>query len=111
MSLPEDLYIRENAEKAKSDEKIFCADLELLVPKEVKNMINGYKNKMNEFISKNLDQYETEVTINNFIQNLFLPKKLTQRPDEVNENEHPVNFPHNYGKKLKEFNKWEVLML
>ena len=101
MSLPEDLYIRENAEKAKSDEKIFCADLELLVPKEVKNMINGYKNKMNEFISKNLDQYETEVTINNFIQNLFLPKKLTQRPDEVNENEPPSEFPPQLWEKIE----------
>ena len=101
MALPEDLYIRENAEKAKKDEKIFCPDLELLVPKEVKNMINGYKTKMNEFIAKNLDQYETEVTINNFIQNLFLPKKLTQRPDEINENEPPSEFPPQLWEKIE----------
>jgi hypothetical protein len=101
MALPEDLYIRENAEKAKKDDKIHCQDLDLLVNKEVKNMINGYKTKMNEFIGKNLDQYENEGTIKNFVQNLFLPKKLTQRPDEVNENEPPSEFPPQLWEKIE----------
>jgi len=102
MALPADLYIRENAEKVKSDEKIFCPDLELLVPKDVKNMINNYKNKMNEFIGKNLDNYENEGTINNFIQNLFLPKKLTQRPGEENLNEPPQEFPPQLWEKIEQ---------
>ena len=102
MALPEDLYIRENAEKAKNDEKIFCPDLELLVRKEIKNMINNYKNKMNEFIGKNLDNYENEGTINNFVQNLFLPKKITQRPEEVNENEPPCEFPPQLWEKIEQ---------
>ena len=101
MALPEDLYIKENAEKLKRDEKLFCADLELLVPKEVKAMINGYKNKMNEFISQNLDKYENEGTIKNFVQNLFLPKKLTERPDEVNENDPPSEFPPQLWDKIE----------
>ena len=37
-------------------------------------MIDNYKGKMNEFIGKNLAQYENEETINNFVQNLFLQK-------------------------------------
>jgi hypothetical protein len=101
MALPSDLYIRENAEKVKSDEKIFCPDLELLVPKDVKNMINNYKNKMNEFIGKNLDNYENEGTINNFVQNLFLPKKLIQRPGEENVNEPPSEFPPQLWEKIE----------
>ena len=39
MVLPKDLYIRENSEKLKLDEKAFCSDLDLLVPKQVKSMI------------------------------------------------------------------------
>ena len=101
MTLPDDLYIRENAEKAKKDEKIFCQDLELLVPKEVKGMIDNYKGKMNEFIGKNLDQYENEGTINNFVQNLFLPKKLTLRPGENIENDTPSEFPPQLWQKIE----------
>ena len=102
MALPSDLYIRENADKVKSDEKIFCPDLELLVPKDVKNMINNYKNKMNEFIGKNLDNYENEGTINNFVQNLFLPNKLTLRPGEENINEPPSEFPPQLWEKIEQ---------
>ena len=101
MAIPEDLYIRENADKAKNDDRVFCPDLDLLIQKEVKTMINAYQNKMNQFISQNLDQYENEGTINNFIQNLFLPKKLTQRPDEVNEKEFPSEFPPQLWEKIE----------
>ena len=101
MALPEDLYIRDNAEKAKKDDKIYCEDLELLIPKEVKGMISNYKNKMNDFISKNLDQYENEGTIKRFVQNLFLPNNLTQRPNEVNENAPPSEFPPQLWEKIE----------
>ena len=93
MTLPQDLYIRENSEKAKSDDKIFCPDLELLVPKEVKNMINNYKEKMNSFIMSNLDQYQNEGTINNFVDNLFLPKNITRKKDVSQESLPPSEFP------------------
>ena len=101
MALPEELYIRENNEKAKTDERIVCPDLDLLVPKEVKGMINGYKAKMNEFIGKNLDQYENEGTINAFIQNLFLSKKLTKRPNESDDNDPPSEFPPQLWEKIE----------
>ena len=101
MALPADLYIRENAEKLRSDERIFCPDLELLVPKEVKSMVNAYKSKMHEFISQNLDQYENEDSINSFVQSLFLPKKLTMRPEEVTGNEPPNEFPPQLWNKIE----------
>ena len=102
MAIPDDLYIRENAEKIKKDEKIYCQDLELLVPKQVKDMINNYKEKMNQFISQNLNNYENEQTISNFVQNLFLPKKLTKKPGE--EDFSSPHYEWNY-EKIKLFNK------
>ena len=101
MTLPEDLYIRENALKIKSDGRIFCSDLELLIPREVKSMINSYKSKMNDFISQNLDQYENEGTINNFIQSLVLPKKLTERPEDKKDDEPPREFPPQLWDKIE----------
>jgi hypothetical protein len=100
--LPEGLYIRENSEKLKNDEKAFCTDLELLVPKQVKGMINNYKTKMNEFIGKNLDMYENEQTIQNFVQNLFLPKKLTLRPGEEDLSSPPAEFPPQLWQKIEQ---------
>ena len=37
-------------------------------------MIDRYRPKINLFISQSLDKYENEVTIDNFIQQLNLPK-------------------------------------
>ena len=101
MALPEDLYIRENSTKAKTDEKVLCPDLDLLVPKQVKGMIDGYKSKMNEFISQNLDQYENEQTIQHFVQNLFLPRKLTLRPGEEDPMAPPTEFPPQLWQKIE----------
>ena len=102
MALPEDLYIGENSDKLKSDEKAYCPDLELLVPKQVKGMIDNYKTKMNEFITKNLDLYENEQTIQNFIQNLFLPKKLTLKPGEEDFSSPPSEFPPQLWQKIEQ---------
>ena len=102
MTLPDDLYIRENAQKMKTDEKIYCTDLELLVPKQVKDMINNYKSKMNDFISQNLDKYENEQTIQNFVQNLFLPRKLTKRPGEEDLSAPPSEFPPQLWQKIEQ---------
>ena len=80
MTLPEELYIEENESKAKNDERIYCSDLDLIAPKEIKDMIGRYKPKLNELISQNLDKYENEGTISNFIQELNLPRNLTKKP-------------------------------
>ena len=105
MLLPEGLYIRENSEKLKTDEKVFCPDLDLLVPKQVKTMIDNYKSKMHEFISNNLSQYENDTTVQNFVQNLFLPKKLTTKPGEEDITLPPVEIPPQIWQKIEEIKK------
>ena len=105
MLLPEGLYIRENSEKLKTDEKVFCADLDLLVPKQVKAMIDNYKSKMHEFISNNLSQYENDTTVQNFVQNLFLPKKLTTKPGEEDITLPPVEIPPQIWQKIEEIKR------
>ena len=102
MVLPEGLYIRENSEKLKNDEKAYCSDLDLLVPKQVKNMIENYKNKMNELISKNLDLYENDLTIQKFVKELYLPRKLTIRPGEEDLTLPPVEIPIQLWQKLEQ---------
>ena len=102
MVLPEGLYIRENSEKLKNDEKAYCSDLDLLVPKQVKNMLENYKNKMNELISKNLDLYENDLTIQKFIKELYLPRKLTIRPGEEDLTLPPVEIPIQLWQKLEQ---------
>ena len=51
-------------------------ELDALIPKEVKVMISEYKNKMNEFITQNLENNENEDTVTNFLNNLGLPSSL-----------------------------------
>ena len=82
MALPAELYIGENESKAREDERINCPDLNLLVPEEIKKMVESYKAKINEIITQNLDKNENEGTISNFIQELDLPKKLIKKPGE-----------------------------
>ena len=105
MTLPKDLYLRENGDKLKLDEKVFCSDLDLLVPKQVKSMIDNYKSKMNNFISSNLNQLENEQSINNFIQNLFLPKKLTIRPGEKDIDLPPAEIPLQIWQKIEQIKR------
>ena len=102
MNLPEGLYIRENSEKLKNNEKVYCSDLDLLVPKQVKNMILNYKNKMNELINKNIELYENDLTIQNFIKELYLPRKLTIRPGEEDLTLPPVEIPIQLWQKLEQ---------
>jgi hypothetical protein len=65
-------------------------------------MIEKYKNKMNEFISKNLDLYENDLTIQNFIKELYLPRKLTIRPGEEDLTLPPVEIPIPLWQKLEQ---------
>ena len=48
-------------------------------------MLAKYKPQINDLISQNLDKYENEGTISNFIQELNLPKKLTKKPKKEGE--------------------------
>ena len=59
-------------------------NLDSLVPREVKLMIQNYKEKLMEFITEKLNASETPDTIDNYINNLHLPKKFTvENPDEL----------------------------
>ena len=105
MTLPAELYIEENESKAKEDERINCPDLDLMAPKEIKNMVESYKAKINEIITQNLDKCENEGTISNFIQELNLPKKLTKKPgeeeNEIEEEDPRKQLPQELWEKIE----------
>lgn len=52
------------------------AILDALVPKEVKGMIETYKRNMMDYISENLNNYQNESEIMNFLTELNLPYSL-----------------------------------
>ena len=85
--MPTELYINDNENKLKEEDKPLLNELDLLAPKEVRDMIDRYRPKINIFLTKNLDQYENEGTIDNFIQKLNLPKKYTKKPVKEGEEE------------------------
>ena len=102
---PQKLYIRESEHKLKEDDKFKCPELDLLAPKEVRDMIDRYRPKINLFISQNLDKYENEGTIDNFIQQLNLPKKLTKKPikeGEEDENNNSKQIPEELWVKINQ---------
>ena len=51
-------------------------ELDALIPREVRQMIEQYKAKMMEFITQQLNQYENEDTITQFLNSLGLPSSL-----------------------------------
>ena len=57
-------------------------NLDSLVPREVKLMIQNYKEKLMNFITEKLNSSETPDTIDNFINNFNLPKKFTVGSEE-----------------------------
>ena len=83
--IPDDLYINENEEKLLQNLEINSEDLDLLVPKQVKEMINRYKTKMNEIIQNNLNDCENEMTISEFINNLNLPERFVKKKNDEEE--------------------------
>ena len=102
MALPEELYIEENESKAKTDERIYCADLDLLAPKEIKDMIGRYKPQINDLISSNLDKYENEGTISNFIQELNIPKKLKKNgKEDIDDKDDSRELPKELWEKIE----------
>ena len=71
-------------------------------------MIDRYRSKINLFISQSLDKYKNEVTIDNFIQQLNLPKKLTKKPNkegEEDENNNSKQIPEELWEKIKQVQK------
>ena len=66
-------------------------NLDSLIPKEVKLMIQNYKEKLMNYITEKLNNSETPDTIDNFINSFGLPKKFTsQNPDEVEKIIHEI---------------------
>ena len=51
-------------------------ELDALIPREVRQMIEQYKSKMMDFIAQNLNQYENEDTVTQFLNSLGLPASL-----------------------------------
>ena len=77
----DDLYIGDKKDKIKENSSVYCEDLYLLTPHEIKHMLGEYKIKMTKFLNDYLSKYENETTINNFIDNLHLEAKYTARPN------------------------------
>jgi hypothetical protein len=92
--LPEDLYIGKNKEKAKENGENICPELDTLIPEQVKDMIDRYKQKMGDFLQQNISQYETEKTVSTFLNNLHLPAHLTKRRTGENLNTENILFPN-----------------
>ena len=95
----DELYIGDKKDKIKDDTTVYCEDLYLLTPNEIKPMLEEYKVKMNKFITDYLSKYENENTVNNFINNLHLAAKFIKRPND-----------NNKGIILKYNETWEKLM-
>ena len=77
--LPDDLFIGKNKDKAKRDSENLCSELDLLIPSQTKEMIDRYKQSMQEFLQDNIAKYETEKSILNYIKSLNLPSYLTAK--------------------------------
>ena len=98
---PTDLYIKDNDYKLKEDPKFAIPELDLLAPKEVRDMIGKYRPKINIFITKSLDQYENEGTIEYFFQNLNIPKKLIKKPiNEGEDDDEVIQIPEELWEKI-----------
>lgn len=80
----ENLYIKDKKDKVREDKTIYCEDLYLLIPNEIKPMLQDYKIKMSNFIKDYLSKYENETTIHNFINGLHLSSKFIVNPNEKN---------------------------
>ena len=80
----EKLYIKENESKLRDDKIIYCEDLDLLTPSEMKPMLEKFKFQMNEFMQQYLSKYENEDSIKKFIDKFSLPQKLIVKPLDIN---------------------------
>ena len=76
----DNLYIKENEPKFRDDKAIYCEDLDLLAPTEIKPMLDKYRYQMTNYMQQFLSKYESESSIKQYIEKLNLPSKLTFKP-------------------------------
>ena len=100
--LPDDLYIGKNKDKAKEDGENLCPELDYLIPSQTKEMIDRYKQRMSDFLQQNISQYETEKSINSFLQNLHLPNYLTKRRTGETLNQGSISLPPQLWDKISQ---------
>ena len=98
--LPDDLYFGKNNEKAKEEGENICPELDMLIPPQTKEMIDRYKQRMGEFLQQNISQYETEKSVNNFLQNLHLPEYLTKKRTGETATQGSMNLPPQLWDKI-----------
>ena len=63
-------------------------------------MIDRYKNRMENYLQQNISQYETEKTVNNFLQNLHLPNHLTKKRTGESLTQGSINLPPQLWEKI-----------
>ena len=98
--IPEDLYHGENVSKLKSNPEIYCKSLNLLINKEMKEMIDRYKMKMNVIIQQGIEKSENETTIKEFINKLNLPNFIASRNEEKLTPKSSVEIPPQLWSKI-----------
>ena len=103
--LPDDLFIGKNKDKAKENGQNVCPELDTLIPEQVKEMIDRYKQRMGDFLQQNISQYETEKSISIFLENLHLPPHLTKRRSGESINSENLFFPQELWEKISHVQK------
>ena len=63
-------------------------------------MIDRYKQKMDSYLQQNISQYETEKSVNNFLQNLHLPGHITKRRTGESLNQGSIELPPQLWEKI-----------
>ena len=103
--LPEDLYVGKNKDKAKEHGESICPELDTLIPENVKDMIDRYKQRMGDFLQQTISQYETEKSVSTFLDNLHLPPHLTKRRTGENLHNDSFNLPQELWAKISHAQK------
>ena len=99
-ALPDDLYIGKNKDKAKEEGENLCPELDMLIPEQTKEMIDRYKKRMGDYLQQNISQYETEKSVQNYLQNLHIPSYLTKRRTGESLNQGSINLPEQLWEKI-----------
>ena len=97
----DNLYIKENESKFRDDNKIYCEDLDLLIPSEIKPMLENFKSQMNNFMQQYLNKYENEDSIKKFLDKFYLPQKLLIKPINA-DNPYSSEIPPELLEKINE---------
>ena len=64
-----------------SEENKHCSELDTLIPKEVKELIEKYKEEMNKYITSVISQYENEQKLNDALSSMNLPSAVLDNTD------------------------------